>query len=33
MTRILGCLAAASVAWFIAKALNVPVWQNWISGE
>lgn len=33
MGRLFGCLAAAGVAWFIAKAMAVPVWRNLDPGD
>lgn len=31
--RIVGSAWGASLAWFIGKALNVPVWRDWPVGD
>jgi hypothetical protein len=34
MSRFLGCVMAALLAWCIGKALNVPVWRDgWDIGD
>lgn len=27
------CVGAAALAWFIGKALNVPIWRDWDMGD
>ena len=31
--RILVAASVALLAWFVGKALNVPVWRDWDIGE
>lgn len=33
MNRLIGCLLLAQLAWFIGKALGVPVWREWDIGD
>ena len=33
MSRCLAILWAVLLAWFVGKALNVPVWRDWDIGD
>lgn len=33
MNRFWGCFLCAMLAWFVGKALGVPVWRNWDIGD